>query len=87
MQGWDDPSVVPGKEAYEDWTGVKGFGLVGSSSFFPHMGDRWQDLVNEKKSDIATDSEVYCLRDDEICCVDGSSRSISVLSSYIVARV
>jgi hypothetical protein len=80
-QGWDDPSVVPGKETYDDWKGVKGFGLVGDSSFFPHMGDQWKELVAEKQNGMPATSKVYCLRDEEVCCVDGRTKSIEIVSS------
>jgi len=29
-KGWDDPSVVPGREVYEDWMECEGFGFVRS---------------------------------------------------------
>ena len=78
-QGWDDPSVVPGKETYDDWKGVKGFSLAGDASFFPHMGEQWRPLVEEKRTELAGDN-VFCLRDDEVCYVNGSDKSIAVFS-------
>jgi hypothetical protein len=72
---------VPGKETYEDWESVKGFGLVGNSSFFPHMDDQWKELVAEKQNGMPATSKVYCLRDEEVCCVDGRKKSIEFVSS------
>ena len=84
-QGWDDPSVVPGMETYEDWKGVKGFALAGDSSYFPHMDDQWQSLVDTKRNDLEGSRNVYCLRDEEVCYVDGTKKSISVLSHTVEA--
>lgn len=82
-KGWDDPSIVPGKETYDDWKGIKGFGLAGNSSYFPHMTEQWQELVGEKQKELTKDDDskvVHCLRDDQVCFVDGSSKSVSVHS-------
>ena len=38
-KGWDNPSVVPGKETYDDWLDCQGFQFVDRTSIFPHMGD------------------------------------------------
>lgn len=76
--------MVPGKETYDDWKGVKGLGLAGGASFFPHMTDQWMPLVNQKKIEFLAapaHKELYCLRDVDVCCVDGSATSISVLSA------
>lgn len=78
-QGWDDPSVVPGREDYGDWKDVTGFGLVGKASFFPHMEDQWQELVDKKSADLDGEKYVYCLRDEDACCVEGD-REVKVLS-------
>lgn len=70
-KGWDNPSVVPGRETYDDWKGQRGLGLIGSSSFFPHMSDEWDNLVKEKGL-----SSVYCLQDSEIFCFDRRSHPL-----------
>jgi hypothetical protein len=80
-QQWDDPSVVPGMEAYEAWKAVKGFGLAGNVSIFPHMTDDWKSVVEEKKMQLeSTNSIVHCLTDEECCFVNGPERSVSVVS-------
>ena len=82
-KGWDDPSIVPGKGTYADWKGVRGFGMVGNASFFPHMEQQWMRLVAEKQKELASPAkdEVICLRDEDVCCVDGESKSISMFSA------
>jgi len=75
---------VPGREQYEDWTDLKGFGLVGEASFFPHMGDQWQELVDAKLLERGDKRSVYCLRDDQVCCIEGKKRQIDVISSCAV---
>lgn len=73
--------MVPGKETYADWKGVKGFGLAGKNvSFFPHMGEQWQPLVDKKQTELPDGSTVYYLRDEELCCVEGKRQSLSELS-------
>jgi hypothetical protein len=69
---------VPDREAYDDWKNVKGFSLVGPTSFFPHMDDVWQRLVNEMSSQLEETESVLALRDDEVCCVHG--RKVEILS-------
>jgi hypothetical protein len=78
-KGWDDPSVVPDKPSYEDWTGIYGLALAGNASVFPHMGDQWQSLVNDKQTNL-DDTTVYLLRDEESLCVDGSSQTVELIS-------
>jgi hypothetical protein len=76
--------VVPGRETYDDWKGIKGLGLAGGASFFPHMTNQWVPLINEKQAEflaVPAHKELYCLRDIDVCCVDGSTSSISVLSA------
>ncbi|CAJ1948401.1 unnamed protein product [Cylindrotheca closterium] len=57
-------------------------------SVFPHMGEQWQDIVDGKMAQLNADTnddgdhdssdfslpapEVYCLRDDQAVCVNGS---------------
>ena len=60
-KGWDDPRVVPSRSSYEDWKGVEGLRLAGDVSFFPHMEDRWTELVEEKQASL--DSPVLCIPD------------------------
>lgn len=78
-QEWDDPSVVPGKESYEDWTGVSGLDLIDGSSIFPHMDDRWTAMVAERSGLIPT--PVCILSDSEVCLFDGTAQKVSVVSS------
>lgn len=95
-KGWDDPSVVPGKEVYEDWMECEGFGFVrsgdddkganeeegdGGVSFFPHMSDDWNDIVKEKRDGgSGVRGDVVCLREDDACCVIGE-RKLSFVAS------
>ena len=75
-KGWDDPSVVPGKETYDDWLECKGFQFAGTSSFFPHMDDQWEDLVKEKTKSV---DGLYCLREEEVCCVTCVAQKIAII--------
>ena len=47
------------------------------------MGDQWIRLVEEKREHLEPPArdEVFCLRDEDVCCVDGDSKSISLLSA------
>ncbi len=85
-KGWDDPSVVPGKETYKDWiydpnstSGWNSLGLnaVGGASLFPHMNDDWLDLVEEKRSSLGDgDGPLYCLQEWDACCIEGSQKDV-----------
>jgi hypothetical protein len=83
-KGWDDPSVVPNMESYENWKGVKGLGLVGKYSFFPHMDDQWNDLVQAKLTGLS--SIPICLGDGEVCLVNGATKSATVLHLSVDAH-
>jgi Peptidase family S51 len=78
---WDDCGVVPGREQYRDWDAVGGLGMVGPHSYFPHMTDDWQPLVDRKRMDDDRNNCVVCLRDQDVCLVDGSARALTILSS------
>jgi hypothetical protein len=78
-KGWDDPSVVPGKEKYEAWIDVLGLDILGGSSIFPHMDERWESLVAEKKAGLK--NNVYCITDSEVCLVNGEQQTVSVVGS------
>lgn len=67
---WDDPSVVQGRETYQDWNGVNGLSLAGNFSFFPHMNEQWKELKNDNQ-------DVLCLKDNEVCCIEGVEQTIS----------
>jgi hypothetical protein len=54
---WDDPTVVPGRETYNDWTNVRGLNLVESISFFPHMEDRWKSLVDQRRRELPVNQQ------------------------------
>ncbi|KAG7374634.1 peptidase S51 family protein [Nitzschia inconspicua] len=83
---WDDPSVAPGKECYDDWKDVIGLGLAGSVSFFPHMEDQWRTMIdgrlrelplaNQSRNDGDTAPLLCCLSDEQVCFVDGQTRSM-----------
>lgn len=84
-KGWDDPSVVPGKETYEDWlhdngetSDSSGLNFVGGASFFPHMSDDWLGLVDEKKDSLPQDGDLYCLQEWDACCVEGSTQDVYI---------
>jgi len=70
-KGWDDPSVVEGKESYDDWLDCRGFEFVGNQSFFPHMSDDWKDMVADKLDEQNLGKNVDCLREEDVCCVMG----------------
>jgi hypothetical protein len=85
-KGWDDPSIVPGQETYDDWNGVAGLGLVGNTAFFPHhVEEQWASVVEDNTTELksrtnsAEDIEVCCLRDDQVCYIDGTSKKAVVL--------
>jgi len=73
-KGWDDPSVVEEKSSYEEWKDVKGFEFIGETSIFPHMDDKWEDLVKEKKINKKYE-QVLPLREWEAFCIDGDSKA------------
>lgn len=78
-KGWDDPRVVPGMEDYASWKNVPGLGLAGDLSFFPHMENQWQHVVDQKRLDVT--SQVLCLRDEDVLCVNGLTKEMNVVSS------
>jgi Peptidase family S51 len=78
---WDDCTVVPGRQQYSDWDQVAGLGMVGPHSFFPHMTDEWQPLVDRKREEDGGNKSVVCLRDQDVCLVDGSARALTVVSA------
>jgi len=77
-KGWDDPSVVPGKESYDKWCECKGFGFVGNTSFFPHMSSDWENLMREKMEGEM--GNTMRLREEDVCCVVGE-RELSFVTS------
>ena len=85
-KGWDDPSIIPGRENYDDWKSVPGLSLVGGFAFFPHYSAEWMPLVEEKRKQASADGaglspdSYCCLSDQQVCCVDGSSKTISIVS-------
>ena len=40
------------------------------------MTNEWQTTVDEKKSDFHVDSDVVCIKDEEVYCVDGATKSV-----------
>eukprot|EP00934_Nitzschia_sp_Nitz4_P001909 Nitzschia sp. Nitz4//scaffold211_size37880//19190//20459//NITZ4_007707-RA/size37880-augustus-gene-0.54-mRNA-1//1//CDS//3329541982//1909//frame0 len=75
---WDDPSIVPGRETYDDWKAVKGLGLVKNVSFFPHMDVQWESIVEEKAS-LLQGSTICCIQEADACLVH--PRGWSIVSS------
>ena len=89
-KGWDDPSVVPGKETYDDWKGYPGLDMVGSQSFFPHMSDDWENTVAEKRQEVQPKEladKIVCLGEYDACCIDGSDQIMSLASGVEAAVV
>ncbi len=82
-KGWDDPSVVPNRETYDDWIGTKGFTFSGSVSYFPHMSDDWIEMVHEKVEKQESDKTTCCLREEEVCCITGGSKQTFVVSAAV----
>ena len=82
---WDDPSVVPGKETYDDWKDTNGLDATGRISWFPHMTEEWLDMTERKTkelldstatSDEATlPSSIRLIRDDQAYVIDGRTKS------------
>ncbi len=58
--------------------------LVGGASFFPHYGPEWQDVVAERTTGRKKDNsnvrmeKVYCLADEDVCCVQGEKREMII---------
>lgn len=74
-KGWDDPRVVPDRTTYGAWSKTPGMCLLGNEvCFFPHMGQEWEGLIEEKLQDQTKD--VLALRDTDVCFIDGAKRSI-----------
>ncbi len=70
-KGWDDPSIVPGLETYDDWMGTRGLDFAGGASIFPHMSKDWVELVKDKKGSLDGD-KLVTLQEWEACCIEGS---------------
>lgn len=82
-KGWDDPSVVPSKETYDDWIGVQGFHFAENLSFFPHMSEDWTELVQEKMKGMES-SNTCCLEENQVCCINGESMNAFVVSGQLL---
>jgi peptidase E len=79
---WDDPSVVPGRETYEDWKGKIGLNLAGGASFFPHMSDDFDSLVEEKRDDLNEymqdeSDNLFAIREEGCCFIFDDTESTS----------
>ncbi|KAL7555471.1 hypothetical protein ACA910_006133 [Epithemia clementina (nom. ined.)] len=69
---WDNPTIVPGRESYDEWKTVTGLNVVGrNASIFPHMSDEWQDVVTENSPRLDPPHSVICLLEDDVLCVLG----------------
>jgi len=75
---WDDPRVVSDRPTYNDWADVSGLGLVGAASFFPHMEQRWEALVEEKSL-----RDIVPLREEDVMYVDGTSKNTAMLPAEL----
>lgn len=89
-QEWDDPTVVPGRETYDDWTDVRGLNLAGDVSFFPHMEDRWTSLVNDRRKELPINQhgadvaiDVCCLTDYDAYTVNGKGQSTTLITEAL----
>jgi peptidase E len=86
-KGWDDPSIVPGREEYNDWKNCIGLNMAGGASFFPHMNEEWTDLVEEKMSEMGLHRQkdldhkhgLYALDDNSACCIEGSLKTVMLV--------
>lgn len=84
-KGWDDPRIVPEKETYPDWIHVTGWNLVDANQvFFPHYdANEWSDLVQRKQQELSqrlqSPIQVCCLRDEDICIIDGTTRQCKMI--------
>ena len=75
---WDDPTVVPGMEHYEDWhSGIPGWNVAGGASFFPHMTPEWEPVVATRRETMTMN--VHCLADDDVCWINGTQRNLTIL--------
>ena len=80
--------MVPGRETYDDWIGDSGLSAVGTESFFPHMSDEWESVVDQKLEQMKSDGDdattnsppVTCLQEWDVCCVDGAQQLHFVVS-------
>ena len=88
IKGWDDPSVVPSKETYEDWTDIQGLDGAGQTSLFPHMTAEWQELAERRTKELlessATISTAFDDDDDEQSLPPPSVRCIRDDQAYAV---
>ena len=81
-KGWDDPSVVPDRTTYADWRNVAGLDWCGEHAFFPHHSHRdWSDVVRAKGTLLRerNGAQTICLRDDQVCLVEGTARRIRII--------
>lgn len=84
-KGWDNPSIVPERESYDQWIGCKGFGFAGNRSFFPHYSSEWESLVKEKTKLEPMSGTVEVLYEDAVYGVFGDSGKRFVLGSKLIA--
>jgi peptidase E len=85
-KGWDDPSVVPGKERYEQWIGCNGFGFAADKSFFPHYSSDWEDLVKKKTASERMKDKTVVLNEDTVYSIIGAD-SKSYLLGTMPAKI
>jgi hypothetical protein len=85
-KGWDDPSVVPGKDSYDDWIGTPGLNMVGGANIFPHMSSDWNSLVEEKRTTLDDDADLFCLEDWEACLVNGQGKTTQIVKGEMTTQ-
>mmetsp|Transcript_12485 Transcript_12485/g.23429 ORF Transcript_12485/g.23429 Transcript_12485/m.23429 type:complete len:445 (+) Transcript_12485:357-1691(+) len=87
-KGWDDPSVIPGKETYDKWKGVLGMDMIGGASIFPHMSEEWVETVQEKTVSgmLSSNSKVFCLREPDVCCIETLNQDVLLSGSFLVVE-
>jgi len=85
----DNPSVVPGRETYKDWTDIQGLDITGGDSFFPHMEENWKEMVGHRTNQLydsgnsTQTSSLHCIRNSDAYVVDGQQQCTTKLSSPI----
>mmetsp|Transcript_102038 Transcript_102038/g.176996 ORF Transcript_102038/g.176996 Transcript_102038/m.176996 type:complete len:323 (-) Transcript_102038:226-1194(-) len=80
-KGWDDPSAGGEIDADKVWADediLAGMGLVDpDTAFFPHYNDTYTELVESKRSELAKDTKLVCLtNDDEVIFVSGEEETV-----------
>ena len=67
-QGWDDPSIIEGRDCSSNWIGVRGLDLIGGAAVFPHMSSDYDELLDEQAKSLGF--PLVCLSDEESCWIE-----------------